>query len=79
MTTIDMTNQYQSQYTRCAVLKGSIKMLKVGMKHSRMTNKAQMEMARDLTGGSFRIRDYDAAIHALEQRMKALLVYIANE
>lgn len=79
MTTVDMTNKHQREYVQVCTLKGAIKMAKVGMRHSRVSNKTLMTQAKELTGANFTMRDYDGAIKALEARRDALLVYIGNE
>lgn len=78
MTTIDMTDQHQREYAQVVTLKAHIKMLKVGMKHSRLGKTQIMTTARKLTGANFGTRDYDGAIKALEARRDALLVYMNN-
>lgn len=79
MTTVDMTNEYQRQYTQCVTLKAHVKMLKIGMKNSRLSKTKIMELAREASGAQFGLRDYDGAIRALEKRRDALLVYIQND
>lgn len=79
MTTIDMSDVHAREYHQVVTLKAHLKLCSAGMNPPRgLTKSALMKYARKLTGASFGLRDYPAAISALEARRDALLVHTRN-
>lgn len=77
MTTVDMTDRYQREYFQVCQLKGVLKLINAGLQPPRGVRKKDLMItARRLTGGSFGVQNYAAAITALEARRDALLVYM---
>lgn len=64
-----ITGEAGIKFAQAAAIKGSLRLFKVGMGHSRFSGKDMLANASVITGKSYKRGQYDAAIKDLEAWM----------